>query len=288
MKRLLGIIFVFFLSISLFAQEEPKEEAKEIKGKFKGRIIEKKPYIKLSFNPFEAAASYMKKGEYIYDNQLIVNSNIASSPFPTFSSEQLVKPWLHGIVRDYIALFHPMYGYDVLSWKLFITDEKGNLFKLHASKGPPPKNIYWNGRGDDGKMMNPGITYFYSAEATDSLGNISRLVGRTLIVKGILYKEAGEWLITLKGDRVWESEGSTKITEQGEQLLQETADIIKQLYTRKLTVQVYSRNEELSNNRADIIANWLFTKIIVPKSSIIHISGFTDEVYKSSYIKIIL
>lgn len=287
------------MSISLYIHtgfaQEPKEEVPpqgkevhEVKGKFIGKILEKKPYIKLEFDPFEAATSYIKRGEYIYDRQLEINSNLASALFPTLSSDQLIKLWLQGIVRDYIALFHPMYGYDVVSWKLFITDEIGNQFRVYESNGPPPKNIYWDGRGDDGKMLNPGITYFYSAEAKDSLGNLSRVVGRTLVVKGILYKEGGEWIIALNGNRVWESKGSTNITEEGEQLLQESADIVKKLYTRKITVQVYSIDESISGTRAKVIADWLLNRIIVPKNSIVNVSGFTDEVYKSSYIKIIL
>ncbi|MCK4307662.1 hypothetical protein KAW50_05490, partial [candidate division WOR-3 bacterium] len=78
------------------------------------------------------------------------------------------------------------------------------------------------------------------------------------------------------------------ITEDGFELLREAADIAKQLFTRKLTVEVYARNESLSRNQGQIIMNYLLNNMVIPSYSITHVSGFVDEVYKSSYIKIIL
>ncbi len=289
-----GLIFVLVFSAPVFSQEEGAEEDKlgggdvEIKGKFKGKIDEKKPMIKLYFDPFEALAAYIKRGEYIYDKQLGLNSDLASTLYPILASEQVIKPWLHGIVKKEISLFNPIYGSDVNEWTLFIRDEKGSLFKKWEGKGAPPRNISWNGRGKDESMMNPGITYIYSAEAKDALGNVSKVIGRKLIVKGILYKEMGEWIIALRGDRVWTSGTSKSITEDGFELLREAADIAKQLFTRKLTVEVYARNESLSRNQGQIIMNYLLNNMVIPSYSITHVSGFVDEVYKSSYIKIIL
>jgi len=279
---------------STFSQKEKEKKSKgvgtevEIKGKFKGKIDEKKPMLKLYFDPFEALATYIKKGEYIYDKQLGLNSDLASTLYPVLASEQVIKPWLHGIVRDEISLFNPVYGSDVSEWEIFIKDEKGSLFKKWDGKGAPPRNIFWDGRGKDETMINPGITYLYSAEAKDELGNVSKVIGRKLIVKGILYKEMGEWIIALRGDRIWAGESSTSITEDGFVLLREAADIAKQLFTRKLTVETYSRTESLSRDRGQIIMDYLLNTLVIPPYSITHVSGFVDEVYKSSYIKIIL
>jgi hypothetical protein len=286
--------------LSVFAQEEestpPTEEggsAKggeyEVRGKFKGKIQEKKPMIKLYFDPFDALTTYIKKGEYIYDKQLQLNSDLASTLYPIFASEQVIKPWLHGIVKEEIALFNPVYGQGtVADWDVFLKDEKGSLFKQWSGAGDPPRNMFWDGRGKDGTMMNPGITYFYSAETKDELGNMSKVVGRKLIVKGILYKEMGEWVVALRGDRTWGGDGSTAISDDGHILLREAADIVKQLYTRKITVEVYSRNETLSRSRGEIIMNYMLNNLVVPTYTVTHVSGFVDEVYTSSYIKIIL
>ncbi len=98
----------------------------------------------------------------------------------------------------------------------------------------------------------------------------------------------GEWAITLNANRVFTSERKSTISEQGKDLLREAADIVKDLFTRKLTIEVYSMNEKLSNKRAKVIVDWLLKHIIVPKYTVIHSAGYTDEVYKSSYIRIVL
>ncbi|MBI4721994.1 MAG: hypothetical protein HY769_03185 [Candidatus Stahlbacteria bacterium] len=260
-----------------------------VKGTYKGTIKEKKPMIKLYFDPFDALATYIKKGEYIYDKQLRLNSDMASTLYPIFASDQVIKPWLHGIVRKEISLFNPVYGQgSVTAWKVFLKDEKGSLFKLWEGGGDPPRNIFWDGRGKDETMMNPGITYFYSAEAKDNLGNVSKVIGRELILKGLLYKEMGEWIVALRGDRVWESDGSVQVTDDGYILLREAADIVKELYTRKITIEVYSRDEALSRRRGEILMNYMLNNLVVPRYTVTHVSGFVDEVYNSSYIKIIL
>jgi hypothetical protein len=260
----------------------------EVKGKFTGKIPEKKSPLHLFFDPFDALAAYIQHGNYVYDKQLKLNSDLASTLYPVLASDEVKKPWLHGIVRDAVSLFNPVYGNDVASWTVYLRDEKGSLFKSWTGEGAPPRNISWDGRGEDGTMLNPGLTYVYSAEAKDALGNQSKVIGRDIVLKGILYKEMGEWIIALRGDRVWDAEGSSGITADGFLLLREAADLIKQLYTRKLEVQVYSRNEVLSRERGQVLMNYFLNNVVVPPYTVTHVSGFVDEVYNSSYIKIIL
>jgi hypothetical protein len=265
-----------------------KSEQVEVKGKFTGKIEEKKIPLKLYFDPFDALTAYIQRGEYIYDKQLALNNELATTLYPIFASEQVIKPWLSGIVRKEIALFNPVYGSDVAKWEVFLRDERGGIFKTWSGEGQPPQNIFWDGRGIDGSMINPGITYYYSAEASDALGNVAKIIGRKLVLKGVLYNEMGEWVTTLRGDRVWAGENSTSITQDGFLLLREAADIIKEKYTKKLTVQVYSRNDVLSRTRAQIVMNYFLNNVIVPPYTVTHVQGFVDEVYNSSYIKIIL
>ncbi len=278
---LLAIISVFYLS----GQEEERVE-EEIKGIYRGVIEEKKPHIELDFDPYQAVIATIGEEEYIYDNQLVLNSEFASSILPMLASDQLVKPWLRAIVRANIALFNPVYGYDVVSWKITITDEKGTEFKVFEGEGPPTRTIYWDGRSDKDEMMNPSILYVFNAEAYDKLGNISRVVGREIRVKGVLYKEKGENIITLDGGRIFK-ENSDAILKDGIILLEEAADIVRENFETKLTIQVYSRAEPLSKKRARVLGAWFLDRLVIPRYSIINVAGYEDRVYKSSYINII-
>ncbi len=285
---LVGCLITVFSVLCLSAQEGEQVEQveEEIRGIYKGIIKEKKPHIELDFDPYKAIIPYVGKEEYIYDNQLLSNSELKSSPLPVLASDQIVKPWLKTIVRGYIVLFNPLYGYDVKKWKISITDEKGSEFKTFGGEGAPTRTIYWDGRSNEGEMMNPGIVYMYSAEAYDKLGNISRVVGREITVKGILYKKAGEWVILLNGNKIF-NESSDRIIEDGTLLLEEAADIVRENFKTRLAIEVYSKNEALSSRRSRVLGKWFIERLVVPRYSVINVAGYEDAVYKSSYIKIV-
>lgn len=289
MKRTITLIGIFsvaiFFVLYVSAQEGEMVE-EEIRGVFIGVIEEKRPPIRLRFDPYEAVIARIGGEEFIYDRQLVLNAAFASSPLPVLASDQLVKPWLKAIVRGNIAFFNPIYGHDVVSWKITITDEKGSIFKTFEGEGPPPRTLHWDGRSNRGVMMNPGILYMYTAEAHDELGNVSRVVGREIRVKGIFYKERGENIVTLDGGRIFR-ENSDAFLDDGLVLLEEAADIVRENFRTSLTIQVYSRAEALSERRARALGEWFLERLIIPRFAIVNIAGFEEKVYKSSYINVI-
>ena len=278
-------IIIMFSSPLLFSQETGNQSQggkstsggktfeEEVKGKFKGKIEEAKPETKLKFDIFEIIESYAGEKGFIYDKELIKNSDIASTPLPTLASDQLYHPWLSGINRGEIALFHPLYGHNVAEWELVITDAGGTIFKTFAGKGKPPKKIYWDGRGENDKMIDVGSTYTYYATAVDKLGNRSRVMGKEIRVQGILYKENIDWIIRLDGREVFEP-GKPEIRKGAMNLLTETCDIVRKKFIRRISVKAYSTNETLSQKRANNIAKVLSDKIILPKGVVIHTAGY--------------
>lgn len=105
---LLMLLMSFFLNSLVFAQGEEgsgqgeksgsgRTFEEEVKGKFTGTIDELKPQTQLKFDIFEIIESYAGEKGFIYDKELIKNSDIASTPLPTLASDQLYHPWLTGI-----------------------------------------------------------------------------------------------------------------------------------------------------------------------------------------------
>jgi len=244
-----------------------------VKGEYKGTIDEVKPEIILKFDIFEIIESYAGEKGFIYDKELIKNSDIASTPLPTLASDQLLHPWLTGINRGDIALFHPLYGHDVAEWELVITDAAGTVFMTFTGKGRPDKRIYWSGRGEKDKMIDVGSSYAYYATAVDKLGNRSRVMGKEVRVQGILYKENLDWIIRLDGREVFEPNKSD-IRPRAMNLLTEACDIVRKQFIRRISVKAYSTDETVSQRRANNIARVLSDKIILPKGVVIHTAGY--------------
>ena len=62
-------------------------------------------------------------------------------------------------------------------WKLIIANAKGRPVTTFSGKGNPPREITWDGRGQSGALMTPGLTYSYVFEAFDRAGNKRNFVG---------------------------------------------------------------------------------------------------------------
>jgi len=281
---LLMLLMSFFLNSLVFAQGEEgsgqgeksgsgRTFEEEVKGKFTGTIDELKPQTQLKFDIFEIIESYAGEKGFIYDKELIKNSDIASTPLPTLASDQLYHPWLTGINRGEIALFHPLYGHDVAEWELVITDAAGTVFKTFAGKGGPPMKLFWSGRGEKDKMIDVGSSYAYYATAVDKLGNRSRVMGKEIRVQGILYKENIDWIIRLDGREVFEP-GKSDVRKSAMNLLTESCDIVRKRFIRRISVKAYSTDETMSQKRANNIAKILSDKIILPKGVVIHTAGY--------------
>lgn len=245
----------------------------EVKGEYKGTIDEMKPEILLKFDIFEIVESYAGEKGFIYDKELIKNSDIASTPLPTLASDQLFHSWLTGINRGEIAIFHPHYGQGVAEWELVIVDGAGTVFKTFSKEGKPDKRIVWDGRGENNQMLDVGSTYTYYATAVDKIGNKSRVMGKEIRVQGILYNEHLDWIIRLDGRIIFEKDESD-IRDGAMSLLTEACDIVRKKFIRRITIKAYSTDDILSQDRANNIAMVLVEKIILPKGVVIHTAGY--------------
>lgn len=88
----------------------------------------------------------------------------------------LGRPWLRQFATGPVARFQPNVK-GVERWKLVVADSKGELVRTFDGKGDPPKEITWDGRTQNGKLVTPGLTYSYYMEAFDKAGNKRNFVG---------------------------------------------------------------------------------------------------------------
>lgn len=88
----------------------------------------------------------------------------------------LGRPWLRQFATGPVAKFQPNVK-GVERWKLVVADSKGELVRTFDGKGDPPKEITWDGRTQNGKLVTPGLTYSYYMEAFDKAGNKRNFVG---------------------------------------------------------------------------------------------------------------
>ncbi len=93
-----------------------------------------------------------------------------------FRTPYLARPWLRQFGSGAVARFRPE-GRDVERWKLMVADSRGRTVRTFEGRGRPPQEITWDGSGQDGAPVVPGLTYSYVFEAHDRAGNKRNFVG---------------------------------------------------------------------------------------------------------------
>ena len=284
MKRNIIILSLFFIYIAGFAQEEISKEV--IKGKYMGKIDEKKPPSELKYDIFEVIQPYGKQGSYIYDLELQVHSEITSTPLPVLASNQIRKPRLGSILTLPIIISNIPTEQDVKQWELSVTDETGEVFRTFAGMGNPPKAIEWDGKDSKENIIDLGKNYSFYLRTVDNANNSSFQLGKKIRVPGLYWREEINSVVQLDG-RVVFKENSSAFTETGIDLLEEAADYIRKDIKKHLRVIVYSHNENLSMERTKKIANFLLDRIILPEKALTSVIGYESVgEYRTNRIEI--
>ncbi|MEO0254605.1 MAG: hypothetical protein ABIN20_04200 [candidate division WOR-3 bacterium] len=284
MKRIFKLLFLI-ASLNIYGQgtQTPQEEV-EIKGKFKGKIKERKPIWNLTFDLFDAAYEPFENKGYIFDNRF--GKGIIKPPLPSLASEELRKPWLQSIVQGEVGIFYPFYGRDVKTWKLTILDAKGNIFRVYSGEDEPPSKIKWDGRNEKGEILDVSLLYFYTAEVQDEAGNIVKTPEKSIKLSGILWQDGVNWIISIDGNEVFEK-NSSKIKNYS--LLEEARSIIKEKAKVKVEVIVYGQNPELTRKRFETLINDLRENLRIPKGKVIYMEGYFKRTgYETSRIDFII
>ncbi len=271
MKKLFNVLFLLTISIAGFSQEEISKEI--IKGKYLGKIEEKKPPAELNYDIFEVIQPYGKQGSYIYDMELQVHSEITSTPLPVLASKQIRKPWFGKILTLPIVISNIPFERNVKQWELAITDETGGIFRTFAGMGNPPKALEWDGKDSKKDMIDLGKNYSYYIRTIDNEDKSSFQLGKKIRIPGLYWKEEILSVVRLDGRLVFDN-NSSHITESGKDLLEEAADYVRKDIKRHLRVIVYSQNEDLAMERTKKIANFLLDRIILPEKAITSVIGY--------------
>jgi hypothetical protein len=182
------------------------------------------------------------------------------------ASEQVPHCWLPDPATTPVVTFYPENPRrtKVRSWELAVTDYRGDVFKTFRGKGKPPRKIPWDGRGEDGQMLQVGYPYSYVFTIVDEGTNTYNYAGVSFRIPAVDYLEGDERRLDITGDDVFAKERA-RLAEHGSDWLIRAADQIRQDHPRSpLKVVVQAETEELASRRAELVAKELTEAMILP------------------------
>ena len=178
------------------------------------------------------------------------------------------------------------------SWRLEIANPQGKFVRVFESNGTPPSSISWDGRDDYyNQPVSPG-TYRAILHADDAVGNVSTTNPITIEVTGpapqvkevvtevvkevpreIKVVEEERGLRVTLTSRVLFGSGKYNLKPEASVALAELADLLKQYPDNRVRIEGHTDsvgmlkyNQELSEKRAQSVANYMVQKHQIDKS----------------------
>lgn len=246
---LLPIAALLWIGIGA-AQEAKKGVLPEvtIKAEQKGRLKSEKPELVLPIDENKPLQPFLETSTAALQTEPAAWKDRKPHLPKVLRSPLAIAPYSGRIAKEPVAIFRPKEDlkvahpdgreYENAAWNYAVADAAGRRFRSWASDGRSrklPEEILFDGRGDDGKMLRPGLAYTAVLTYMDPHGTHT-VVGRTIKLEGTRHQEPEGAYIRLDPRSLWPvplaqiSEQTPEMTQEGAELFQEAADWIKRMY----------------------------------------------------------
>jgi len=185
------------------------------------------------------------------------------------ASDQPPHYWIQEMATTPVATFYPgdPEGHEPRSWNLTITDFRGSRFKTFEGRGGAPREMPWDGRSDNEEMLKVGYPYSYVYAVTDKGTNTYNYAGVSFRIPALDYRRDGDRVLELAGGELFIREDA-ELTDTGRDWLIRTSDEIRHHPYSPVRVVVTAETQELAASRADAVATFLATSMILPREQV--------------------
>lgn len=184
-------------------------------------------------------------------------------------SDQTPHLWLRDLSTQPVARFYPEphEGHQVKEWELVLTDFRGAPFRRFRGSGTPPDGIAWDGRGDNGDVLQVGYPYSYVFTLFDKGTNRYNYAGVSFRIPALDVREGQDRLLEISGEELF-ARNESELTARGKDWLTKAADIVRQHPYSPLKLTVVAEDEGLASRRADAAASFLAGHLVLPREQV--------------------
>lgn len=185
------------------------------------------------------------------------------------ASDQPPHLWIPEMARTPVASFYTAEpeGHQVKNWALTVTDFRGSPYRTFTGSGRPPKELDWDGVGDNGEMLKVGYPYSYVFSITDKGTNTYNHAGVSFRIPALDYTREGDRVLEIAGGEMFVREESA-FADGGEDWLTRATDEIRQHPWSPIRVVVTAERQDLAEKRAAEVGNFLADALILPREQV--------------------
>lgn len=185
------------------------------------------------------------------------------------ASDQTPHYWLPEVIGTPVARFYPEPepGHRLETWSLVITDFRGAPFRTFEGGRAVPREVVWDGFGDDGSMLRPGYPYSYVFTQKDQGTNTYNHAGVSFRVPALRYQRDDDLVLEFSGGELFRRRES-RLVGVGEDWLTHAADVMRRHPYSPVKVEVEAEELSLAEARATRVAHYLADEMQLPREQV--------------------
>jgi hypothetical protein len=276
--KLCGIyafLAVLFISSLALAQEKGQLQDVIIKGEKSLKLDSEKPHLDVPVEENKQIYESLETEEEILLKKPTGWEKQPKDSLPELSkSPQVVVPGTHHLRSERVYIFNPLKDLQsvlketnlkkkkLARWEVLIVNDSGQPFRKYSGQSLPPEKIVFDGRDENGRVLEVGYSYSTVLRYYDVSGGVHTSVGNPFIIQGIAHQENDGFFISLNFNVLYQDEPTIlkkrEYSKLGKELFKEAADRLKKNYfTFPVKVVVYNRNKEIAQITAKEISEEL-------------------------------
>jgi hypothetical protein len=204
------------------------------------------PEIKIKFD--DIVDSITDKTEKLLGQPQPVPTAEDFAPFNKLNSEQTARPWLIDFSKPPLITFTPAPAKtSVSSWRLEVTDEKGNIVQTLKGQGNPVRDIIWDGRDAKGKVIRVGSVYSFRFITIDEFKNPHTTIGKAFHLTNLQYEEGKHVVMEVPNPSFFKGD---KLRPEITPTFDRVADVLREYSKYPFTVEFHVADPKSESVRA--------------------------------------
>lgn len=228
------------------------------------------PEMEWKPDPFKDVAVFVKD----YSAAGMLNPPAVADPplmLPLKSAtEKTATPWFNRILEPPVLTLalKPPKDKRKVQCTFLIKDSAGKTFYESKTSGDLPKEMIWDGFGDQGAPLKMGYDYSYSYSILDEAGIPHRFSGHPFRLEAFRYARARDTVMAFSSESIFENRSSFKFSRDGIGYLTEIKDYVRSHFDKSLEVKTFDTDEKFAVARSKVIHDFIVKNLDFPEDKV--------------------
>ena len=240
----------------------------EVTGQAKDKVMIEKVTPEIKVDIKEMVDSVTDKTEKLLEQGRPVPSDEDFRRFDRIDSQQTARPWLPDLVEPPLISFKPAPAQTtVVSWRLEVTDDKGDVVHTITGKGNPVNEIVWDGFNRAGKMIKVSSAYAFRFITVDEFKETHTTLGKAFTLRHLKYKDKKNLIVEIATNYLFRDD---KINPDALPILERTLDVLREYsgYPFGLEFQTFEPDSDAVKSRQKAVTGKITADLLLAPDSI--------------------